>query len=467
MDQQHSDLVSIIQAKVREHSAAKTPYRVYHGSTNSTRVLTFKRSEMIDVSALDRVISVDTVNRVAVVEPNVAMDKLVAATLKYGLIPPVVTEFPGITVGGGIQGAAAETSSFKWGCFSQTTNWIELILGDGQKLKVSAQDHPDLYYGTAGSCGSLGLVTAAEIKLIPAKRYVTITHHPVKSFDEAVKLSQQFTTLDYDFIECIMLTKNHGSVIVGTLSDTVTGSIHRFIRPFDTWYFLYVEKIAALEKVVTNTVPLKDYLFRYNRGAFGCGKLAFDHFGLPFNGLTRLLLDPLMRTRKLYQALQESAAAQIYVCQDVMLPTASVVGFMDYIDEEFALYPTGFCPIKPEPRSPLQPNGIATEMLYNVAVYGMRLVPYEKFIEANRKIEEKTHQLGGKKWFYAHSYYSQAEFWKIYDQQWYNQLREKYHATTLPDIYARIAVKQRFKVMRMRRVALKILFGRSKLRIED
>jgi FAD/FMN-containing dehydrogenase len=41
------------------------------------------------------------------------MDKLVKATLKYGLVPPVVTEFPGITVGGAIQGAAAETSSFR------------------------------------------------------------------------------------------------------------------------------------------------------------------------------------------------------------------------------------------------------------------------------------------------------------------------------------------------------------------
>ena len=38
---------------------------------------------------------VDTKKNVALVEPNVPMDNLVDATLRHGLVPPVVMEFPG------------------------------------------------------------------------------------------------------------------------------------------------------------------------------------------------------------------------------------------------------------------------------------------------------------------------------------------------------------------------------------
>jgi FAD/FMN-containing dehydrogenase len=94
---------------------------------------------MIDTSTLTEVLSVDTVRQVAVVEPNVPMDKLVHATLRDGLMPLVVPEFPGITVGGAIQGGAGESSSFKYGFFSQTVNWVEYIVGDGTIITASAE----------------------------------------------------------------------------------------------------------------------------------------------------------------------------------------------------------------------------------------------------------------------------------------------------------------------------------------
>lgn len=465
MDSMHADTIRKLQRQIREYYARKIPFRVYHGSTNSTRVLTFKRSEMVDISEMGRVLSVDTTKRVAIVEPNVPMDTLVDETLKYGLIPPVVTEFPGITVGGAIQGAAAETSSHKWGCFSQTVNWIEMILGNGELIRASPSLNADLFYGTAGSYGSLGLITAAEIKLIPAKKYVTITHFQVTSSEDALRLANKYVKSS-DFIECGMSQKDLGTVVIGNLSDIVEGRIKRFTRAHDPWYYLYAEEIMNAGKQVTDTVPLKDYLFRLDRGAFWTARLAFERTGMPFNAFTRFIFDPLMHTRKLYQAVQESAAAQEYVCQDIVLPTKSVVPFLEFIDKEFGLYPIIFCPIKPEPRSPLQCNGIDTELVFNIGVYGLRVTPYEKFVEINRQIESKTSKLGGKKWFYAHSYYSEDEFWQIYDKKWYNKLRKKYHATTLPDIYARTCVKERYH-MNTKRAIYKIILGKAKLRIVD
>ncbi len=466
MDQQHTEKVTQLQQQISEYYDRQVPFRVYHGSTNSTRILTFKRSEMVDTSDMGRVLSIDTKRNVAIVEPNVSMDKLVKQTLKYGLVPPVVPEFPGITIGGAIQGAGAETTSHKWGCVSQTVNWMEYILGDGSLIKASPTENADLFYGSAGSCGSLGLITAAEITLIPARKYVNITHYQIGSFQEGVDLMQMYADMKCDFIEWFMFSKGHGAIVIGTMSDEIQGRLRRFSRPYDPWYYLYIKGIAGAGQQVTDTVPLKDYLFRFNRGAFWAAELAFEQSGFPFNAVTRFILDPFLRTRKLYQALQESAASQAYICQDLVLPKETVVAFLDYIDQELNIYPIGGCPIKPEPRSPLQCNGITSDIVFNIGVYGLRVEPYDKFVEVNRSIEKKTSELGGKKWFYAHNFYSESEFWNIYDKQWYVQLREKYRATTLPDIFARTRVTQKFNVNKKRGI-LKTMLGLARLRIGD
>ena len=466
MDLRHNETVKRLQTQISEYYTRKVPFRIYHGSTNSTRILTFKRSEMVDTSSMNRVLSIDTKRNVAIVEPNVPMDRLVDATLKHGLIPPVVPEFPGITVGGAIQGAAAETSSHKFGCVSRNVNWMEYILGDGSLIKASPTENSDMFYGSAGSYGSLGVITAVEINLIPAPKYVNVTHYQVSSFKEGVDLMKIYNDKQSDFIEWVMFDKSHGAIVIGTMSDKVEGAVRRFSRPHDQWYYLYIKGMAESGKSITETVPIRDYLFRFNRGAFWAAELAFKQSGVPFNAFTRLILDPLLRTRKLYQALQESAASQSYICQDLVLPEETVVPFLEYMDKEFNMYPIGGCPIMPEPRSPLQCNGIESKLVFNIGVYGLRVEPYKKFIEATRKIETITHELGGKKWLYAQNYYTEAEFWKIYDKKWYDSLRKKYKATTLPDIFTRTRVKEYFKISK-KRGALKTILGLAKLRIVD
>jgi Delta24-sterol reductase len=109
----HDKAVAEIAAHVRQFYDRREPFRIYHGSTNSTRQSRVQRDKMIDTSSLSRVLKIDTGSMTALVEPNVPMDSLVQATLQHGLIPPVVMEFPGITVGGGFAGTSGESSSFK------------------------------------------------------------------------------------------------------------------------------------------------------------------------------------------------------------------------------------------------------------------------------------------------------------------------------------------------------------------
>ena len=127
--EEHSKAVSEITAQVRGFYDRQQPYHIYHGSTNCTRKSSKTQSNTIDTSPLNRVLHIDPDKRVVIVEPNVAMGELVAATLPRGFIPPVVMEFPGITAGGGFAGTSGESSSFRHGFFDRTVNRIEVVFG--------------------------------------------------------------------------------------------------------------------------------------------------------------------------------------------------------------------------------------------------------------------------------------------------------------------------------------------------
>lgn len=466
MTSRHTEKVDRISRQVQRFYAQQVPFKVFHGSTNSTRIQSFEKDKMVDVSDLNEIIHLDLEAQTVIVEPNVSMDALVNTTLRRGLVPPVIPEFPGITVGGAIQGGAGESSSFKWGFFSQTTNWVEYVVGDGSVIKASPKENPDLFYGAAGSCGSLGVITGVEIKLIPAKKYVRLKYTPVANFESAVQTLAEEGKNVHDFIDCIMFTPYSGMVITGSMSNEKVGKIQRFSRARDQWYYLHVQELNNTRVAVTETVPLRDYLFRYDRGAFWVGRYAFDLFGVPFTRLRRFILNPILHTRKLYQALQESGASQQYFVQDLTVPIEKCVGFLRYVDKKIGTYPLWLCPVKPEPRSPLLCNGIAAPLTINIGIWGPRIDNYEEFKRFNRDVEKELVKYGGKKWMYAHAYYTEREFWDIYDKEWYTALRSRYHATSLPDIYSKVVVKKEYEV-NVKKGLIKTILGTAGLKIEQ
>ena len=106
----HKYAVEKVAASVQQFHKRDEPFRIYHGSTNSTRQTTYSRENSVDISCLSRVVKVDATARTVLVEPNVPMDRLVEATLEHGLIPPVVMEFPESLLEVASQGLAAKAA---------------------------------------------------------------------------------------------------------------------------------------------------------------------------------------------------------------------------------------------------------------------------------------------------------------------------------------------------------------------
>src|SRR5204863_584967 len=78
------------------------------------------------------------------------------------------------------------------------------------------------------------------------------------------------------------------------------------------------------------------------------------------------------------------------------------------------------------------------KMMLNVGLWGPGPVTYQDFVQVNRAIEHKVNSLHGTKWLYAHAYYTEDEFWSIYDRSWYDGLRAKYDAASLPSVYEKV-----------------------------
>jgi delta24-sterol reductase len=88
--EEHKTTVARLASEVARFSAAKVPFRIYHGSTLSTRQSSRQRNQIIDVSSLNHVLQFNKSAKTVLVEPNVPMDRLVEATLAQGLLPKVV-----------------------------------------------------------------------------------------------------------------------------------------------------------------------------------------------------------------------------------------------------------------------------------------------------------------------------------------------------------------------------------------
>lgn len=449
----HKDAVKGIADSVRGFYERNEKFRIFHGSTNSTRNV--QRDKMVDTSSLSHVLSVDTEKRTALVEPNVPMDRLVEATLEYGLVPPVVMEFPGITVGGGYSGTSGESSSFRHGFFNRTINWVEMVLANGEVIRCSETERTDLFHGAAGAVGSMGVTTLVELQLREAKKYVEATYHPVSSMGDAIRKIEEVTKdPSMDYVDGIIYSKTQGAIVTGRLTnDPAPGArIQRFSAAKDPWFYLHVQD-AITKDAATPTVeaiPLPEYLFRYDRGGFWVGASAFEYFKFPFNRLTRWWLDDFLHTRMMYTALHASGHSKRYVVQDLALPYPTAEEFVNYTHDAFGIYPLWLCPLKqsslptmhPHNKKEVEADGLTLKPLLNIGLWGAPkgLTRPDDFVRANKELEAKLRELGGMKWLYAHAYYTEDEFWSIFDRAWYDGLRAKYGATSLTNVYEKVTV---------------------------
>lgn len=411
------------------------------------------------------------------VEPGVTMRQLLDWTVRQGLVPPVVAEFQEITVGGAIMGAALESSSFRYGQFNDSCSDYVLVLADGSKVRTSAHAHPQLHAALAGSYGTLATLVAARVELKPAKLYVKLSYQLLEQTEAVAEAID--TTCDAanppDYVDAIVFDAKRIVLMVGRLVDTIEAPLVRFNRPWHRWFVHHVH--AKVESALSDdTIPLRDYLFRYDRAAFWMGQFctsplamlrflfswrldapglvddlhrAYDrHPPTLFPGpLFRMCMGARLSSSSLYRTLHclpHETLVNMFHVQDFYIPLAKLTVFLNHLEKHVGIYPLWLCPVKgasdeqflsshhlsAASRSP-RPDFV------NVGVYGIpangRPVP-----DVIEELEELTHSLGGRKMLYATNRIPEERFWQIYDKEYYASLRQDVFASgILPDLYSK------------------------------
>ena len=448
--EQHKEAVARVQKQVKHFYDVKKHFRVYHGSTSSTRPMSLKRDAIVDTSDMYRLFPVDLETMTVKTEPKVAMDELVAHTLKHGVVPKVVMEFKGITVGGGFSGFSGESSMYRYGLFNNTIAHIEIVLGDGTLETASRTHNSDLWEHAAGSLGTFGIVTLLTIELIPAQPYVQVDFQLVKDVDMALGIFEKATQDEsIHFIDGVYFRKERIVVMFGRFLERIPKG-ERALRKMEVhWYADTIEALVDKKKPTPDNpasvyMTITDYIFRYDHGAFWGGKLAFKHFHVPQNALTRRLADPFLDSRTCYHALHKSGLADEYVVQDFGIIAHNVTEFVSFVNDLLPKSQIFLAPCQ-TPReiglaSRMNPSvaPVMDQRLFAVGVYDRGPRDPAAFRELNRKLELRSAELLGAKLLYARTYYTEEEFWTIYHRPTYDEVRAKYRAESLPNVYDKL-----------------------------
>ncbi|GAA2396480.1 FAD-linked oxidase C-terminal domain-containing protein [Streptomyces glaucosporus] len=128
---------------------------------------------VLSLVRMDRILEIDPVDRIAVVEPGVVNADLSRAAEELGLsYPPDPSSWEQCTIGGNIGTAAGGLCCVKYGVTAEYVLGLDVVLADGRLMSTGRRTAKgvagyDLTRLFVGSEGSLGIVVGATLALRP------------------------------------------------------------------------------------------------------------------------------------------------------------------------------------------------------------------------------------------------------------------------------------------------------------
>ena len=438
-------------AALREQYAALPPGAAVRLGKRTSNLFRFRppaAGPRLDVSRFDQVLDVDPVARTADVQGMVTYEKLVAATLPYGLMPLVVPQLKTITLGGAVVGLGIESSSFRNGLPHESVREMEILTGDGRVVVARPEgEHADLFAAFPNSYGTLGYALRLRIDLAPVAPYVRLRH---LRFTEARECAAAMADIcasatcdgqPVDFVDGTVFGPDELYLTLGTFTDEAPAVSD--YTGMDIYY-------RSVRRRDVDHLTVADYLWRWDTDWFWCSRA----FGVQ-HPLVRRVWPRRWRRSDVYRRLValdrrwrvservdrwRGHPPREAVIQDVEVPVARMAEFLDFFHAEVGISPIWLCPLRlraehPWPLYPLAPG----ELYVNVGFWStVPLRPGQAPDHHNRRVEQVVGELGGHKSLYSTVHYPEDEFWRRYDGEAYAKVKQSYDPDArLPDLYTK------------------------------
>jgi FAD/FMN-containing dehydrogenase len=421
----HAQLVADIAAQMRDKVGRGEPIHIQKGGVHHFVPLPGDQrfaGAAIDVSRLNRILQIDAEKRRCVAEPGVTFAELVRATLEHGLIPMVVPELEGITIGGAVAGCSVESMSWRVGGFHDSCTEYEVVTGAGEVLTLTPERDHTLFHMIHGSYGTLAILTRLTFELVPAKPFVHLEYRrfsTAKAFE--AEMYARMAAGDYEFMDGIVHGPDQLVLCLGRFADSAPKvSNYR-------WLDIYYKSTRTRDEDHLRT---EDYCFRYDTEChwltrtvpplewkpvrFAVGKI--------FLGSTNLI-----RWSGRLESILKRVKKRPDVVVDVFIPAPRFSEFFEWYARDFQYWPLWLVPYRvPTPYpwiSKQHAQGFGGDLFIDCAVYGKE--NGDPTVDWSQVLEEKTYELGGIKTLISRNHHTRERFWEIYDRESYDAAKAR------------------------------------------
>lgn len=418
----------------------------------------------LDVSGLDRVISVDPDARTADVAGMCTYENLVAATLPYGLAPKVVPQLKTITLGGAVTGLGIESTSFRNGLPHESVLEIDVLTGAGEILTATpTNEHADLFFGFPNSYGTLGYSVRLKIELEAVPPFVELRHVRFTSVPEltetmaAIIADGSYDGERVDYLDGVVFTADESYLTLGRqTADDGTAPVSDY-----TGMDIYYRSIQHAAGVTRDRMTIHDYLWRWDTDWFWCSRA----FGAQHPRVRRFWPKSLLRSSFYWKLIaldhrynigdklnaRKGEPPSERVVQDIEVPIEQTPAYVSWFLDNVPIEPIWLCPLRLREPQPVGSDAVRPWPLYplephrtyvNIGFWSAVPVTPGDPGHTNKLIEAKVAELDGHKSLYSESFYSPEEFDELYGGESYRLLKKRYDPRgRLLDLYAK-AVKQ-------------------------
>ena len=171
-----------VSVALRWASEHRVPVSVRGSGTGLTGgAVAYPEGLVISLAQMDAIVAVDPANRLARVEAGVVTAEIDRAAAAHRLMyAPDPASYQESTIGGNIATNAGGLRCVKFGVTADSIAGLEVVLATGEVIRTGGQTRKDVvgYDLTrlfVGSEGTLGVVTAATVRLLPRPTGETIT----------------------------------------------------------------------------------------------------------------------------------------------------------------------------------------------------------------------------------------------------------------------------------------------------
>jgi FAD/FMN-containing dehydrogenase len=454
---------------------AGDPVRLAKRTSNLFRPRAAAGRRGLDVSRLSGVIEVDPVARTAEVQGMCTYERLVAATLAYGLMPLVVPQLRTITLGGAVTGLGIESTSFRSGLPHESVLELDILTGAGDLVTARPEgEHADLFAAFPNSLGSLGYATRLQIELAVIPDPVALRHIRFDNLDTLVAAIRQVMTtgswggLEVDAMDGVMFGPGESYLVLAAFGPragerpggAAGPPADADLAPMSNYTGQAIYYRSIRERT-TDLLSARDYLWRWDTDWFWCSRA----FGAQNRHLRRIWPARYRRSDVYHRLVRLEhrfgVAARLdrlrgrprseRVVQDVELPLERTAEFLRWFAEHVPLSPVWLCPLAL--REPDGPGSARSWPLYpldpgrpyvNIGFWGtVPIAPDRQDGDVNREIEDAVSDRGGHKSLYSDAYYDRETFDRLYGGETYRVVKDRYDpGQRLTDLYEKVVERR-------------------------